>query len=265
LSEKAGVVNIALEGSDPGRRVCRHLGGQGSLFWACWLRWEQGLLGLLHAFLTQKTRMNHVVSGLGITLLSAGATRYLFSARLSASGVAIAGLDKNLFLILALVLPFAVYLLLMQSALACVSGPRGEPGERALWRYSAAPSRFAAVMLVRGAGALAGAYLSMGDAHLSHPICRRAKGYIALPPVIFGKGTRLARRQARSSWFLRCAPESDADQWNPSPLLGIEWTSPFLLRSLPYLMTLAALVSVVGRPRLPPRSARKGTDECHPP
>ena len=29
--------------------------------------------------------------------------------------------------------------------------------------------------------------------------------------------------------------------------LGVEWNSPAILDSLPYLMTLAALVSVVGR------------------
>ena len=68
-----------------------------------------GLLGLLHAFLTQRTRMNHVVSGLGINLLAAGATRYL-ALRLFPEGMHVGGLPGSLFLALAFVLPFLVLL-----------------------------------------------------------------------------------------------------------------------------------------------------------
>jgi ABC-type uncharacterized transport system permease subunit len=41
--------------------------------------------------------------------------------------------------------------------------------------------------------------------------------------------------------------------------LGVEWTSPYLLQSLPYLMTIVALVSVVGRATPP---AALGADEA---
>src|SRR5260221_10901016 len=79
LSERAGVVNIALEGLILAGAFVGIWAGQSSPVLRLLAALGAGaLLGLLHAFLTQKTRMNHVVSGLGITLLSAGATRYLF-------------------------------------------------------------------------------------------------------------------------------------------------------------------------------------------
>ena len=42
-------------------------------------------------------------------------------------------------------------------------------------------------------------------------------------------------------------------------VLGIEWTSPFLLDTLPYLMTIFALVSVVGR-ATPPAALGKAEE-----
>jgi len=106
LSEKAGVVNIALEGLILAGAFVGIWAGQpsslGALAPVVGLMAAMGagaLLGLLHAFLTQKTRMNHVVSGLGITLLSAGATRYLYQRLFPAGGLEIPGLPQVLFLI----------------------------------------------------------------------------------------------------------------------------------------------------------------------
>jgi ABC-type uncharacterized transport system permease subunit len=256
LSEKAGVVNIALEGLIlAGAFVgvwagqASHLGLPASLLGLLAALAAGALLGLLHAFLTQKTRMNHVVSGLGITLLAAGATRYLYQRVFPASGLEISGLPQILFLILALTLPFAVALLLKQTRFGLRIRAVGENPESArMAGIPPLPSRFAAVTLSGVLGALAGAYLSMADAHSFSPNMSAGKGYIALAAVIFGKWNPLGAAAGALFFGFFDALQSQLQisgvqlHW-----LGVEWTSPFLLKSLPYLMTLAALVSVVGR------------------
>lgn len=250
LSERAGVVNIALEGLILAGAFVGIWAGQGSPILGLFAALGAGaLLGLLHAFLTQKTRMNHVVSGLGITLLSAGGTRYLFQRVFPPSGLEIAGLPKNFFLLLALLLPFLVYLLLMQTRFGLRLRAVGENPESArMAGIPPLPSRFAAVILSGVLGALAGAYLSMSDAHRFSPNMSAGKGYIALAAVIFGKWNPLGAA-AGALFFGFCDALQSQMQISGVHIhwLGIEWTSPYLLQSLPYLMTLAALVSVVGR------------------
>ena len=85
------------------------------------------------------------------------------------------------------------------------------------------------------------------------------KGYIALAAVIFGKWNPLGAAAGALFFGFFDAMQSQLQisgvhvNW-----LGIEWASPFLLKSLPYLMTLAALVTVVGRATPP---AALGRDE----
>src|SRR5690242_619971 len=73
LSERSGVVNIALEGLILAGAFAgvwaediaqAHVAAAAPLIGLCAALGVGALLGLLHAFLTQRTRMDHVVSGL---------------------------------------------------------------------------------------------------------------------------------------------------------------------------------------------------------
>ena len=148
---------------------------------------EQPLLGLLHAYLTQKAKMNHVVSGLAINLLAAGATRYLFS-KLFSEGRSIAGMSQSFFLLIAIFLPPLVWVLLHYTQFGLRLRAIGENPETVrMAGVNPTSTRYVAVVLSGVLAALAGAYLSMADSHRFSPNMSAGKGYIALAAVIFGK------------------------------------------------------------------------------
>lgn len=250
ISERAGVVNIALEGLMLAGAFAGVWAGQsGSVAGLTAAIGTGAILGLLHAFLTQKTKMDHVVSGLGITLLSAGATRFLFQRVFPAEGVKIDGIPSSFFLSLAIILPFAVYFILNKTKFGLRLRAVGENPESArMAGIAPMPIRFAAVTLSGIFASLGGAYLSMGDAHRFSPDMSAGKGYIALAAVIFGKWNPLgAALGALFFGFFDVLQSQFQISGVRIDSFGVEWTSPYLLRSLPYLMTLAALVSVVGK------------------
>jgi simple sugar transport system permease protein len=249
LSERAGVVNIALEGLMlAGAFVAVWAGASSGIVGLLAALLVGGLLGLLHALLTQRTRMDHVVSGLGINLLAAGVTRYL-TLRCFPDGIRVNGLPGPLFLTLALTLPFLVALLLWRTRFGLRLRAVGENPESArMAGIAPGPSRYTAVALSGVLAALAGAYLSLAESHTFTSNMSAGKGYIALAAVIFGKWNPLgAAGGALFFGFFYALQTQLQISGIHASFLGIEWTSPFLLDTLPYLMTLAALLSVVGR------------------
>ena len=160
LSERAGVVNIALEGLILAGAFMGVAAGRTSALIGLLAALTVGaLLGAVHAFLTQKTRMNHVVSGLAITLLAAGGTRYLFQKMLR-DGVQIDGLPQSFFLVTALLLPFAVQWLLSSTRFGLRLRAVGEnPASARMAGIASVPVRFVAVTLSGVCAALAGAFL----------------------------------------------------------------------------------------------------------
>jgi len=250
LSERAGVVNIALEGLMLAGAFFGVWAGQGSPIAGVAAAILAGaLLGLLHAVLTQMTRMDHVVSGLGITLLAAGSTRFLFQRVFPSSGISIAGVSRDLFLYAAIVLPILITILLYRTRFGLRLRAVGEGPESArMAGISPLPSRIAAVTLSGALGGFAGCYLSMAEAHQFSPGMSAGKGYIALAAVIFGKWSPVgATLGALFFGFFDALQNQLQISGVQLNWLGVEWSSPFLLHSLPYLMTIIALVSVVGR------------------
>ncbi len=261
LSERAGVVNIALEGLIlAGAFAGAAFGQTSSASGLLAVIVVGGVLGFLHAFLTQKAKMNHVVSGLGITLLATGATRYL-SLKLFEGGISIPGIDGRVFVVLACVMPFAVTFLLNRTTFGLRLRAVGENPESArMTGISPTLPRYAAVTLSGILGALAGAYLSMGSAKTFSSGMSAGKGYIALAAVIFGKWNPLgATIGALFFGFFYSVQSQLQIAGLKLNFLGVEWTSAYILDTLPYLMTLAALVSVVGR-ATPPAALGKEED-----
>jgi simple sugar transport system permease protein len=262
LSERAGVVNIALEGLMlAGAFTAVWAGAASGIVGLAAAVAVGGLLGLLHAFLTQRTRMDQVVSGLGINLLAAGATRYL-ALRCFPSGIRVNGLPGWLFLALAILLPFLVALLLWRTRFGLRLRAVGESAESArMAGITPGPSRYAAVTLSGMLAALAGAYLSLAESHTFTSNMSAGKGYIALAAVIFGKWNPLGAAAGALFFGFFYALQTQLQISSIHlDFMGIEWTSPFLLDTLPYLMTLAALVSVVGR-AIPPAALGRQDSE----
>jgi ABC-type uncharacterized transport system permease subunit len=256
LSERAGVVNIALEGliltgafvGVVAENAAQGMGGAAAGVGLMAAVLAGGLLGLLHAFLTQRTRMNHVVSGLGINLLAAGATRYL-ALRLFPEGMHVNGLPGSLFLALAFTLPFVVYGLLTRTTFGLRLRAVGEnPESTRMAGIATGPPRYIAVTLSGMLAALAGAYLSQAESHNFASNMSAGRGYIALAAVIFGKWTPGGAALGALFFGFCYALQTQLQLLGRHIVfLGVEWTSPYLLDALPYLMTLLALVSVIGR------------------
>lgn len=261
LSERSGVVNIALEGMMLTGAFAGVLAGRTSGADGLVAALVAGaLLGLLHAFLTQKMRMNHVVSGLGINLLAAGATRYFALRLFPTEGARVDGIPQGAFLAIALILPLVLFAALRRTRFGLRLRAVGEDPESArMAGIAPGPARYAAVTLSGLLAALAGAYLSLADAHTFSSNMSAGKGYIALAAVIFGKWNPLGAAGGALFFGFFYALQTQLQisgihvTW-----LGVEWGSPFLLDMLPYLMTIAALVSVVGR-AIPP--AALGAEE----
>jgi len=258
LSERAGVVNIALEGFILTGAFFGAWAGQNYAIAGLAAALIAGaLLGLLHALLTQKARMNHVVSGLGINLFAAGATRYLSLVYFS-GGITSQEIDPRKYLVVAAILPFGIAFLLKKTRFGLRLRAVGENPESArMAGIAVVPIRILAVTLSGVLAALAGTFLSLGETPTFSRDMSAGKGYIALAAVIFGKWNPAGATIAALFFGLFYAIQTQMQisgihlMW-----LGVEWSSPFLLDTLPYLMTIAALVSVVGR-AVPPAALGK--------
>jgi simple sugar transport system permease protein len=258
LSERSGVVNIALDGFILTGAFFGAWAGQNSALEGLAAALLAGaMLGLLHAVLTQKTHMNHVVSGLGINLLAAGATRYL-SFVYFPGGITSQEIDPRIYLVIAAVLPFAIAFLLRRTRFGLRLRAVGEnPESVRMAGITVVPIRILAVTLSGVFAALAGTFLSLGETQTFSRDMSAGKGYIALAAVIFGKWNPAGATVAALFFGLFYAVQTQMQisgihlTW-----FGVEWSSPFLLDTLPYLMTIAALVSVVGR-AMPPASLGK--------
>jgi len=261
LSERAGVVNIALEGFILTGAFVGVWAGHAS----GWVGMAAAVgvgaaLGLLHAFLTQKLKLNHVVSGLGLNLLAAGGTRYLSLVVFPSTGVTSQALPKAFYLTLAVALPFVLQWVLTRTKFGLRLRAVGENPESArMAGIAPAPARYAAVTLSGALAALAGACL-LSDVPTFSRDMSAGKGYIALAAVIFGKWNPLGAALGALFFGLFYAIQT---QFQISGVhliwLGIEWSDSSLLLTLPYLMTIFALVSVVGR-AVPP--AALGQEEA---
>ena len=264
LSERAGVVNIALEGLIlSGAFAGAYFGQHSALIGLVAALTVGAALGLLHAVLTQVTKMNHVVSGLGINLLAAGATRYL-TLVLFPDGITSKSLPPAFYLASAAILPAALAFVLRDTRFGLRLRAAGENPESArMAGVSILPVRLVAVTLSGICAAFAGTFLSLGETHTFSRDMSAGKGYIALAAVIFGKWNPAGAAVASLFFGLFYAVQTQLQIRGLNiNFLGVEWTSPALLDMLPYLMTLAALVSVIGR-ATPPAALGQEEGSAH--
>jgi ABC-type uncharacterized transport system permease subunit len=268
FSERAGVVNIGLEGM--------MLTGA---FFAVWASVESGtwvigllgamllggLLALVHAAFSIHLRADQIVSGTAVNFLALGITGYLFRDLYGDQGtptdlsrvpdVRLPGIDGipflgdvigqlNLMIWLMLALMLAAHVFLFNTPAGLRIRAVGEhPRAADTVGIGVFRTRYAAVVGSGMLAALGGAYLSIGFLGSFSENLTAGRGFIALAAVIFGKWRPFGAFGAcllfgfASGLAQRLQSQADI--------------SANLLQTLPYVLTLVALVGLIGRSRPP--------------
>ena len=241
VCERAGVINIALEGFLLLAALGTALGaGHGALFaMACGL--SAGLLlALVYALLVVVFRGDQIVCGVAVFLLADGLSRVLLKAVYGSTSNsprlgALAGYGPTLFVALALLLTLAVHYGLYQSVLGLRLRAVGE-------RPQAARALGVSVLRVRIiAVALSGLLTAVGGVYLVFEqrqfvaLMSGGRGFLALAAMIFGGWRPL---HAAAAGLLFASAEALGIRLQASGL----HIPNFVTQLLPYVLTLLALL-----------------------
>jgi simple sugar transport system permease protein len=261
-SERSGVVNIALEGILLGGAFAAAAVGwaSGSAMLGVFAGIVAGIfVSLIHAVLSIALRSDQIISGLAINLFVAGATEYgsriIWPAAVSRGLPALSvwkptGIDvidtlAGRPLVLGTwILVAAMGFLLHRTVFGLRQRAVGEnPAAADTLGVSVYRVRAISVALSGALAGLGGAWLAFNVGQFQHNMSA-GKGYIAMAAVVFGKWNPLAATAACLLFGFSEALAAAMERWQvpfPSELIG----------TLPYVLTMIALVGVVGRAKPP--------------
>jgi simple sugar transport system permease protein len=271
VSERSGVVNIAMEGM--------MLMGA---FFAVWadLIWHSpwiglaaamiagGLMALIHAVVSIRFRADQIVSGIAINIFAAGLTVFLVnriygiqdvghvpqSDLLPTWNVPVLSqipfigpvlFQQNVIVYLALVLLVLTEIMLFRTRIGLRLRAVGEhPHAADTAGLNVYAIRYSAVIASGLFSGISGAFLAIGISNTFVPNMTDGRGYIALAAMIFGKWTPRGAFVACLIFGL-----GEAIYANNSTI----HVSQYLLSMLPYILTLIVLAGLVGR-AVPPNA-----------
>jgi simple sugar transport system permease protein len=269
ISERSGIINIAMEGmmligayAGVMTTLATHnvwLGVVGAMI-------AGGLLALVHAVASIHFMANQTVSGIAINLAALGITNFLLPIQTGGKGVTALSsalrlpqlswgplanipfigpvfFQQNVIFYVAIVIVIGMHLLLFRTNIGLRIRAVGEHPQAA--DTAGVNVRLVRYLCVIGGGflsGLAGAFLSLGIAGIFNPNMTSGEGYIALAAMIFGKYTPFGSVGACIIFGVGEAL---------SPRLQSTGVSADLLSTLPYILTLIALVGLVGRTTAP--------------
>lgn len=265
LCERAGVINIAIEGMMLTAALAAVVSASvtHSLYVGLLVAVATGaLLGLAHGVLSIKYRVDQIVSGTVINIFAVGLTSYV-SARflerhlhLNNSGTfplwAVPGLanipilgpiffENSLIIYLALALVPAVHVLLFHTRFGLRVRAVGEHPKAAdtlgidVWRI-----RYLSVVLGGMVAAVGGAYFTIGSVGRFDEVMTAGRGFIGLAAMIFGRWTPFGTFAASVLFGFADSLQTKLQ------ILMVPVPSEFLLMA-PYVATIIALAGVVGR------------------
>ncbi len=252
LSERAGVINLALEGILLGSALTATLGAeQGGVVAGVLAGVAGGLLvAALYALVVLRFRADQIVVGVAVNLLVLGLSRFVLKLAWgsASSSPTVPGFGRGpeatLFITGVALLVIVLHVILGRTAFGLRLRATGEHPE-------AVDSLGVDVLAVRWRALLAaGALAGLGGAWLAldnHGFVDRmsgGRGYIALAAMIFGRWKPIGVTLACLLFGF-----TDALQLN---LQGHATAVPReLVQMLPYLLTIVTLAGVIGRSRAP--------------
>ncbi len=269
ISERSGVVNIAMEGmmlTGAYAGVMTALASHNVLLGVLGAMIAGGLMALIHGIVSIHFKADQIVSGIAINIAALGLTNYLLP--LQTRGQEVPALANNLRLptltwgplahipflgpvlfqqnvlfYVAILILIGMQLLLFHTNVGLRIRAVGEHPQAAdTAGVNVRLVRYLCVITSGLLSGLAGAFLSLGIAGIFNPNMTAGRGFIALAAMIFGKYTPLGTAGACVVFGLGVAL---------STRLQDSGISANLLSTLPYLLTLVALVGLVGRTTAP--------------
>jgi simple sugar transport system permease protein len=269
LCERAGVVNIAIEGMMLGAAMTACVAG--SVTHSLWIGLITGiltgaLLAAVHAVLSIKYKTNQIISGTVINIFSTGMTSFI-SARflqtnqaLNDPGVfrtfAVPGLvdipligpilfHNNLFVYIMFVLLFVLNFALFSTRWGLRLRSVGEhPKAADTLGINVFRTRYMAVILGGMVAGFAGSYFTLGSVGRFDEVMTAGRGFIGLAAMIFGNWTPFGSFGAGLLFgFANSLAAGFA-------ILGSRIPSEFMLMA-PYVATILVLAGVVGRGHMP--------------
>jgi ABC-type uncharacterized transport system permease subunit len=258
LSERAGVVNIGLEGMMRFGAFAAAAGAilSGSPFigLACGALAGAAAAGV-HAVLSLRFRADQIVSGVALNLVALGLVTYLLQEMFGSSGVSPPApalprdsFGHTAFAYAALVVPVLMHLWLSRTAAGLRVRAVGEhPRAAATLGVHVLALR---ALCVLGSGALAGvggAALSVGILGQFDARMPAGQGFMALAAMVFGRWTPLG---AAAAAFFFAAAEAAQRQLSFS-LHAADLRLQGVFLALPYALTLVVLALGIGRTRAP--------------
>jgi general nucleoside transport system permease protein len=269
ISERSGVVNIAMEGmmlTGAFFAVVADLGLHNPWLSALIAMVAGGLMALIHAVVSIRFRADQIVSGIAINIFAAGLTLYLVNRIFGIQDVGHVGQSdllpivtiplidqipflgqvfsqQNVVVYVALVLLVVVQVVLFRTRLGLRIRAVGEHPQAAdTAGINVYVIRYGAVITSGLLSGLSGAFLAIGVANTFVPNMTDGRGYIALAAMIFGKWRPLGAFVACLIFGL-----GQAIYDNNSTI----HVSQYFLSMLPYVLTLIVLAGIVGR-SIPP-------------
>jgi general nucleoside transport system permease protein len=265
ISERSGVVNIAMEGM---MLTGAFFGVVADLAWHnVWLATlvaivAGGAMALLHAVVSIRFRADQIVSGIAINIFAAGLTVFLVRRIFGLQDVGHVGpsellpnlsiplldqvpfvgkvlFQQNVVVYIALFLLVLVHVILFRTRLGLRIRAVGEhPHAADTAGINVYLIRYGAVITSGLLSGLAGAFLAIGVSNTFVPNMTDGRGYIALAAMIFGKWTPFGA-------FVACLifGVGEAIYANNSTI----HVSAYLLSMLPYILVLVVLAGLVGR------------------
>ena len=265
ISERSGVVNIAMEGmmlTGAFFAVVADLAWHNPWLATLVAMAAGALIALIHAVVSIQFRADQIVSGIAINIFAAGMTVFLVNRIYGLQDIGHVGqsdllpyidvhgldrvpffgqvlFDQNVVVYIALIVLVATHIVLFRTRLGLRIRAVGEHPQAAdTAGLNVFAIRYGAVVTSGILSGLAGAFLAIGISNTFVPNMTDGRGYIALAAMIFGKWTPFGA-------FIACLIFGLGQAiYDNNSFIHV---SPYLLSMLPYVLTLIVLAGLVGR------------------
>ncbi len=265
MTERSGVINIGLEGM---MLMGAFAAALASYFMGAWMGilvgvLVGGLMGLLHAFLSVTVKANQIISATAINILAVGLPNLIvpivWPGYFAITPVVPVVKDisvpilkdipilgpvlghQNPIVYIALLLVPAIHFLLFRTPLGLRIRSVGEHPEAAdTLGISVTKMRYIAVTMSGLLAGLGGAFLSIAYQSQFSKAMTQGRGFIGLAAMIFGRWRPLGALYA-------CLIFGFADAFQAAAQSAGVPIPPEFLLMLPYVLTLVALVGLLGK------------------